>query len=100
MATRNKGDIEIPRIEEFIKTLSEKDLVYLNRLVIERLKLLSQGKSTEHMMRFNLDEYVAFTPPDGRERKGYNRLNKKTASVRTLKGEFRKVEPELLRHVD
>ncbi len=97
----NKKDIEIPRIEEFIKGLNEKELIYLNRFVIERLKLLSQEKSTTQMMRFNIGDYVAFTPPDGRQRKGFiNRLNKKTVSIRTEDGYNWNVPPGLLKRLD
>ncbi|NPV00249.1 MAG: hypothetical protein HPY53_02595 [Brevinematales bacterium] len=96
---RKENKIEIPRIEEFIKSLSEKELIYLNRLVIERLKLISQEKSTSQMMRFNIGERVSFTAPDGQRRQGFIiRLNKKTASIRTDDNENWNVAPGLLKN--
>lgn len=96
-----KQEVEIPRIEEFIKNLSEKELIYLNRLVIERLKLISQEKSTTQMMRFNIGERVSFTAPDGRRKQGVIvRLNKKTVSLRTDDDENWNVAPGLLRNLN
>ncbi len=53
------------RIEEFIKDLSEAELLYLNRLIVERLKLVSQAKSTREMAKFNTGELVEFENSDG-----------------------------------
>jgi hypothetical protein len=39
-------EIDIRKIEDFIKVLGENELLYLNRLVVERLKLIHQQKST------------------------------------------------------
>ncbi len=87
------------KIEEFIKSLGEDDLRYMNRLIIERLKLLYQQKSTTQMQRFNVGEKVRFTDPDGTVRTGtIIRLNKKTASLVTTGGEQWNVAPGLLRH--
>ena len=52
----NMNDIDIQRIEDFIKTLGGDELIYITRLVVERLKLLSQMKSTTQMARFNIGE--------------------------------------------
>ena len=90
---------EIRRIEDFIKTLGENELVYLNRLVIERLKLLSQERSTKQMMKFNIGEKVSFITPDGIKRVGIiSKINKKTASVETGDGGYWNVAPGLLTH--
>jgi len=90
---------EIRRIEDFIKTLGERELIYLNRLVIERLKLLSQERSTTQMMKFNIGEKVSFTTPDGIKKTGIiSKINKKTASVDTNDGGYWNVAPGLLMH--
>ena len=39
------------KIESFIKGLAEEELLYLNRLIVERLKLIAQQKSTRAMSR-------------------------------------------------
>jgi len=85
------------RIESFIKDLSEEELRYLNRLIVERLKLISQEKSTRALSRFNLGELVRFNDSDGRLKTGrIVRLNKKTASILTSDGQHWKVSPGLL----
>lgn len=89
---------EQKRIEDFIKSLGRDDLIYLNSLIIERLKLLSQMTSSEAMSRFNLGERVKFTGNDGKILKGtIVRLNKKTVSIKTDNGHHWNVAPQLLK---
>lgn len=93
----NDDKIEIRRIEDFLKTLDENDLRRVNRLVIERLKLIHQEKSTAQMKRFNIAERVAFQTPYGQQKQGIIvKLNKKTVSVRTDDNEHWNVAPGLL----
>ncbi|HPJ42334.1 MAG TPA: hypothetical protein P5120_18745 [Spirochaetota bacterium] len=93
------NDKDIRKIEDFIKTLGESQLVYLNRLVVERLKLLSQERSTKQMMRFNIGEKVSFLTPDGIKKTGIiSKINKKTASIDTPDGGYWNVSPGLLTH--
>lgn len=85
------------KIEEFIKSLGIEELHYLNRLIIERLKLLHQEKSTSQMQRFNVGEKVRFKDPTGTVKTGtIIRLNKKTVSLITTSGEQWNVAPGLL----
>jgi len=85
------------KIETFIKGLAEEELLYLNRLIVERLKLIAQEKSTRAMSRFNLGEEVRFTDHDGRPKSGrIVRLNKKTATILTSDGQQWNVAPGLL----
>jgi len=94
------NDNEIRRIEDFIKSLGESELIYMNRLVVERLKLLSQEKSTSQMMKFNIGEKVSFMSPDGIVKTGIIlKINKKTMSIDTQDGTHWKVSPGLLSHV-
>ncbi|MCG8568923.1 MAG: hypothetical protein MJB14_02170 [Spirochaetes bacterium] len=92
--------LDVQRIEDFIKTLGEEELVYINRLVIERLKLISQQRSTHQMARFNITERVCFEDNTGMTKKGViTKLNKKTISIKTDDGQEWNVAPGLLRHV-
>lgn len=94
-------NFESTRIESFIKELGEEELLYLNRLVVERLKLIAQDKSTKAMGRFNLGERVAFAGHGGEPKAGVIiRLNKKTATVRTTDGQQWNVAPSLLRSAE
>ena len=89
------------KIESFIKDLSEEELRYLNRLIVERIKLIAQEKSTRSLSRFNLGEFVKFTDTEGRLKTGrIVRLNKKTASILTSDGQHWKVSPSLLQSAE
>ena len=94
-------NIDATKIESFIKELGEEELLYLNRLIVERLKLIAQEKSTRAMSRFNLGEEVRFTDHEGRIKTGrIVRLNKKTATIFTSDGQNWKVAPGLLRGME
>lgn len=81
-----------------LRHMGEEDLLYLNRMVVERLNLLAQAKSTVELAQFAEGDRVQFTASDGNVKHGVVlRLNKKTASVRTDEGQSWKVSPGLLR---
>lgn len=85
---------------EPIKRLKEKDLLFFNRLIVERLKLISQARATMLMISFTRGGRVGFQAPDGRTLEGMVlRLNKKTISVATDDGHQWNVTPGLLRLV-
>jgi len=82
---------------EAIKRLAEEDLLFLNRLIVERLKLISQAKSISMMATFGIGDLVSFYASDGRKMRAVvRRLNKKTISVDTDDGHRWKVAPGLL----
>ena len=83
---------------EAIKRLNEEDLLFLNRLIVERLKLISQARATTLMTGFTKGDRVGFQAPDGRAMEGIVlRLNKKTVSIVTDDGHRWNVAPGLLR---
>jgi len=83
---------------EAIKRLGEDDLRFLNRLIVERIKLISQARSTSLMAAFGIGDMVSFHATDGRKTRGMvRRLNKKTVSVYTEDGHRWNVAPSLLR---
>jgi hypothetical protein len=55
---------------EAIKRLNEEDLLFLNRLIVERLKLISQVRATTLMTSFTKGDRVGFQAPDGRMLEG------------------------------
>ena len=82
---------------EAIKRLDEDDLLFLNRWIVERLKLISQAKCTSLMAGFTRGDRVGFQAPDGQMLEGMVlRLNKKTVSVATDDGLQWNVAPGLL----
>ena len=85
---------------EAVNKLGEEELLFLNRLIVERLKLFSQAKSTWMMSNFNVGEKVCFTDPAGDLKTGIIlRLNKKTVSIKTDDGHSWNVAPSLLRKI-
>jgi hypothetical protein len=82
---------------EAIRHLGEEDLRFLNRLIIERLKLIAQARSTALMTRFNIGDRVGFRAPSGEWKSGVvQKLNKKTVTVLTDKGHHWNVSPGFL----
>lgn len=51
---------------EAIKRLGEDDLIFLNRLIVDRLKLIAQARATTLMTSFTRGDRVGFQTPDGR----------------------------------
>ena len=96
----NPGSVKIiDRVSavEAIKRLNEEDLRFLNRLIVERLKLISQARATTLMISFTKGDRVGFRAPDGRALSGMVlRLNKKTISIATDDGHQWNVAPALL----
>lgn len=83
---------------EAVQKLDADDLRFLNRLIIERLKILHQVKSSIQMSKFNIGDRVSFQASSGETKRGIiHRLNKKTASVITDDKQQWNVAPGLLR---
>lgn len=81
-----------------LRHMGEDDLLYLNRLVVERINLLAQAKSTAMLAQFAVGDQVQFTLNDGQIKTAIVlKLNKKTASLRTVDGQSWNVAPTLLR---
>jgi hypothetical protein len=82
---------------EAIRRMNEDDLRFLNRLIVERLKLIGQARSTVMLARFSLGDRVSFQGTSGQRKAGVIvRLNKKTASIATDDGQHWNVYPGFL----
>ncbi len=82
---------------EAIRRMNEEDLRFLNRLIVERLKLINQARSTTMLARFSLGDRVSFPTNSGQRKTGVIvRLNKKTASICTDEGQHWNVHPAFL----
>jgi hypothetical protein len=89
------------KIDDVVKTLNEQELRYLNRQVVERLKLISQAHSTVAMSNFSIGDKVSFTASDGSLIEGkIFKLNKKTVSIKTAEEVQWNVSPQLLQNAD
>ncbi|MCO5762883.1 MAG: hypothetical protein EP309_08260 [Gammaproteobacteria bacterium] len=80
--------------------MNEEDPLFLNRLIVERLKLISQIRATKLITSLTRGDLVGSQAPEGRMLEGMVlRLNKKTTSVATNDGHQWNVAPGLLRLV-
>ena len=80
-----------------VNRLSEDDLRFLNRLIVERLKLISQARATTLLANFTKGDRVVFRTSEGRRVEGtVLRLNKKSVSVVTDDGHQWNFSPGLL----
>ena len=80
-----------------IDHLSEEELIHLNRLVVERLKVLEQMRALQSMVKLHMGQRVCFDP-DGRMRTGaIVKFNHKTVVVRTDDQHQWKVAPHYLK---
>ncbi|MHB1034549.1 MAG: hypothetical protein ACYC35_14805 [Pirellulales bacterium] len=82
---------------EAVQRMSEEELRFLNRLIVDRLKLLGQARSMVMLARFSVGDRVSFQTTSGERKLGFViRLNKKTASISTDDGQHWNVHPGLL----
>jgi hypothetical protein len=82
---------------ETIRRLNEDDLRFLNRLIVERLKLIHQARSTAMLAHYSVGDRVSFQSHVGERKSGVIvRLNKKTASIRTDDAQQWNVHPGFL----
>ena len=83
-----------------LTTLSEGELIDLNRRIIERLQLIRSARSLAQLSRFAVGMVIEFDTEDGRTVTGtVARLNQRTATVVGPSGRWR-VSPSLLRVAD
>lgn len=86
------------KFEPMLDDLTGQELVVLNKMVVERIRLTNKAASLLHLTKFNVGDRVSWDGSDGVVRTGVIiRLNNKTASVKTGEEGYWKVSPQLLR---
>jgi hypothetical protein len=86
----------LARLDEF----TEEELLHLNRLIVERIRLMHQVKAHRAMTQFRVGQRVQFISRAGRTLTGVlTKYNRKSVSVVTEDGESWTVAPSLLRAV-
>lgn len=82
---------------ESIKQLGEDDLRFLNRAIVDHIKLIRSARKSASMAQFSVGDTVSFRDKEGElVNATVIRLNKKTASLVTEDDERWNVAPELL----
>lgn len=88
----------IRKFEPFLKDLTQHELVVLNKMVVERIRLMHKPESLISMTKFNTGDRVSWAGSDDTVHTGIIiRLNNKTASVKVGDEGYWKVSPQLLR---
>ena len=83
-------------ISDRIDGLNERELIDLNRRIVERLRMLQQLRAHRNMLQFSVGQRVRFRT-DSRTIEGtLTRYNRKTVTVLTDAGEHWNVAPSLL----
>jgi len=90
----------ITRIEDFIKTLSLDELLHMNRIVVERAKMLRQIETYNQMANFVIGDRVQFTDASHTIHTArVVKMNRKTISVVTSDNQQWNVSPGALRRL-
>ncbi len=87
----------LAHIEEF----TEEELHHLNRLIVERLRLMQQVRAHRAMTQFRVGQRVRFTSNTGQFITGVlTKYNRKSVTVVTDQGSTWTVSPSFLQAVD
>jgi hypothetical protein len=90
-------DANLPKVLSVLDRLTEEELVQLNHVVIERLRLIQQIRSHGQMMNFRLGQRVQFNNASGQMLRGViTRYNRKSVTVIADDGIQWRIAPGLL----
>ncbi len=90
----------IKRHGPFVDSLSLPELRIVNRMVVERIRLIQKAGTLYSMSQFHAGDRVSWKGSDGSTQTGIiMRLNQKSISVNTGDGGYWNVSPELLNKV-
>lgn len=92
------GDALISQMLTRLDQFTEEELIHLNRLIVERLRLMRQVRDHQAMIQFRVGQRVMFTSSDGRLVRGMlTRYNRKSVSLISDEGMRWNVSPGILR---
>ena len=98
MSEVDNTNLIIRKFEPLIKDMSMHELGILNKMVVDRIRLMRKAGALISMAQFNIGDRVSWNGSDGVVRTGIiMRLNHKTASVNIGNKAYWNVPPQLLR---
>ncbi len=87
----------LPAVLSVLDRLTEEELIQLNHIVVERLRLIRQIHSHGKMMNFRLGQRVRFTSTSGQVIRGFVKShNRKSVTVLSETHGTWRVAPDLL----
>jgi hypothetical protein len=90
-------DADLPRVLAVLDLLTEEELVHLNHVVVERLRLMQQIRQHGKIIQVRIGQSVRFADATGRTVRGIvSRHNRKSVTVVTPDGHQWRVSPQLL----
>ncbi len=85
------------KFEALINELTYDELIMINRMSADRIRLMQKAGSLYFMAKFNVGDTVYWKGNDGTQRSGQIvRLNQKTATIKTKDQGQWNVSPQLL----
>ena len=94
------GNKNLPKVLSVLDLLTEEELVQLNHVIVQRLRLMRQIRDHGQMMNFHVGQSVQFIASTGQLVRGViTRHNRKSVSIVTGAGEQWRVSPSLLQTV-
>jgi hypothetical protein len=88
----------IKKFEPLIEKLTGHELTVLNKMVVDRIRLINKADTLISFSKLNVGDHVSWNGSDGVVRKGIViKLNHKTASVKVDEQSYWNVSPQLLR---
>ena len=87
----------LPKVLAVLDLLTEEELVHLNHVIVERLRLMQQIRQHDKIIQFRIGQPVRFSDAAGRNIRGVvARHNRKSVTVVTPDGHQWRVSPQLL----
>ncbi|HEX4123372.1 MAG TPA: hypothetical protein VHY37_01495 [Tepidisphaeraceae bacterium] len=88
----------LPRILSVLDLLTEEELVQLNHVIVQRLRLMQQIRAHKQMVNLRVGQTVSFPDSRGQRIRGVlTRHNRKSVTVVTPEGQQWNVSPALVR---
>lgn len=88
-------------IQTRLDSFTEEELVHLNRLIVERLRIMQTVQAHGAMIQFRIGQRVRFVGHGGQEIAGtLTKYNRKSVTVVTEQGAQWNVSPALLKSVE
>jgi hypothetical protein len=88
----------LPKLLSALELLTEEELLQLNHVIVQRLRLMQQIRAHGQMATLRIGQQVTFTDSTGRQIRGVLALhNRKSVTVVTPDGHQWRVSPEFVR---
>jgi len=92
------GGNNLPRVLSVLELLTEQELMQLNRVIVQRLRLMQQIRAHDQMTKLHVGQAVVFTDSSGEPVRGViARHNQKSVTVVTSTGSQWRVSPLLVK---